>query len=82
MQRLENETGRLTKDIKQKEEENEVLREQIASLRCQIEQSNKMLEEVTRVSGEASDIPLEQCSPTNSSVAQRINKLAGSTLFF
>jgi hypothetical protein len=49
MQRLENETGRLTNDIKQKEEENEVLRGQIASLRCQIEQSNKVLEEVTQV---------------------------------
>ena len=50
MQRLEKESERFTIDIKHTEKENERLREQIASLKCQIQQSNKALEEVTQVS--------------------------------
>jgi len=50
MQRLEKESERFTTDIKHREKENERLREQIASLQCQIQQSSKDLEEVTHVS--------------------------------
>jgi hypothetical protein len=54
MQRLEKESERFTNEIKQKEIENEMLLEQIATLQCQIEQSNNLLREVTKVSDEAS----------------------------
>ncbi len=52
IQRLVKESERFTNDIKQKEKENEMLREQIASLQCGIEQSNNLLQEVTKVSGQ------------------------------
>ena len=54
IQRLEKESARFTYDIKQKEKENEMLRGKIASLQCQIDQSNNLLGEVTKVSDEAS----------------------------
>jgi SMC interacting uncharacterized protein involved in chromosome segregation len=67
MQRLENETERLTKDIKQKEEENEMLRGQISSLKTQVDQSKKMVEEVAQVSDVASHYARQQFSSTNAS---------------
>jgi len=50
IQRLEKESERFTNEIKQKEKENVMLLEQIATLQCQIEQSNNLLREVTKVS--------------------------------
>lgn len=52
IQRLEKESERFTNEIKQKEKENKMLLDQIATLQCQIEQSNNLLREVTKVSDE------------------------------
>ena len=50
MQRLEKESLRLANDIKEKEVENEVLREQIIALQSDIKKSNKMKDELSKVS--------------------------------
>lgn len=52
MQRLEKESLRLANDIKEKEVENEVLREQIIALQSDIKKSNKMKDELSKVSQE------------------------------
>jgi predicted nucleic acid-binding Zn-ribbon protein len=51
MQRLEKESLRLANDIKEKEVENEVLREQISALQSEIKKSTKMKDELSKVSG-------------------------------
>jgi hypothetical protein len=50
MQRLEKESLRLANDIKEKEVENELLREQILTLQSEIQKSNKMKDELSKVS--------------------------------
>ena len=50
MQRLEKELEKFKDDIKHREKENERLREQITSLRYQIQHSNKLLKDVSQVS--------------------------------
>lgn len=50
MQRLEKESLRLANDIKKKEVENKVLREQISTLQSEIQKSNKMKDELSKVS--------------------------------
>ena len=54
MQRLEKESLRLANDIKEKEVENKVLREQISALQSEIKKSNKMKDELSKVSGPSS----------------------------
>lgn len=51
MQRLKKESLRLANDIKEKEVENKLLREQINTLQSDIQKSNKMKEELSKVSG-------------------------------
>lgn len=51
MQRLKKESLRLANDIKEKEVENEVLREQISALQSEIKKSTKMKDELSKVSG-------------------------------
>ena len=54
MQRLEKESLRLANDIKEREVENKVLREQISALQSEIKKSNKMKDELSKVSGPSS----------------------------
>jgi predicted nucleic acid-binding Zn-ribbon protein len=51
VQRLEKESLQLANDIKEKEVENELLREQISTLQSEIQKSNKMKDELSKVSG-------------------------------
>jgi hypothetical protein len=51
MQRLEKESLRLANDIKEKEVENEVLRKKINTFQSDIQKSNKMKDELSKVSG-------------------------------
>ena len=50
IQQLEKELEKFKADIKHREKENERLREQVTSLRYQIQQSNKLLKDVSQVS--------------------------------
>lgn len=58
MQRLENESLRLANDIKEKEVENKVLREQINTLQNDIQKSNKMKDELSKVRVEILFVPI------------------------
>ncbi len=48
--RLENESKRFAKEIEQKQQENLLLREQVFSIRSQIEESQKIYEDISKVS--------------------------------
>ena len=48
--RLENDSKRFREQIKQKQQENALLREQIKSMKLQIVESQKMYDEITKVS--------------------------------
>ena len=51
VQRLEKESLQLANDIKEKEVENELLRELICTLQSEIQKSSKMKDELSKVSG-------------------------------
>ncbi len=50
--RLENESKRLAKEIEQKQQENLLLREQVSSIRSQIEESQKIYKDISKVSND------------------------------
>ncbi len=52
--RLENESTRFRKEIDQKQRENALLREQIKSMKLQIVESQKVYDEITKVSRDRS----------------------------
>ena len=49
IQRLEKESERFTNEIKQKEKENELLREQVSSIKSQLEETKQLYAEISKV---------------------------------
>ena len=49
LQRLEKESERFTNEIKQKEKENELLRDQVLSIKSQLEETQKLYAEISKV---------------------------------
>lgn len=60
LRRLEKESERFSGEIKQRESENKLLKDQIAELKVQIEESKKMYDGITKVS-----VLSYHCSPTS-----------------
>lgn len=49
LQRLEKESVKFTNEIKQKEKENELLREQVSSIKSQLEETKQLYAEISKV---------------------------------